>query len=91
MAKNVESLIQPTRGNKPSSIQHGDLYVVRLYTEDSADAHVYDRAKHLWWKNKGQTLCILHYFPDGSYRYVYWPMKRIMWAQMELEGQDGKE
>jgi hypothetical protein len=69
---------------KPSSVQHGDLYTVRVYTDESVDAHVYTATKHVWHKNAGRLLVILHYV-DGGYRYVCWPTARVVWFQVTPE------
>lgn len=70
---------------KPSNAFHGDRYVVRIYCDNSQDTHVYVRVKHVWFKNKGKTLCILHYFPDGSYRYVMFRFADVIWYQITPE------
>ena len=68
--------------DKPSSVRHGDRYVVRVYTDESVDPHVYTEAKHVWHKNGGALLVILHYLDDGTFRYVCWPTCRIAWFQV---------
>jgi hypothetical protein len=70
---------------KPSTVQHGDRYVVRIYTDESLDPHVYNAVKHVWHKNGGRLLVVLHYLDDGSYRYVCWPTERIAWFQVTPE------
>lgn len=74
-----------TDPNKPSNIFHGDKYVVRCYCDEGNDPQVYVRVKHVWFKNKGKVMIILHYFPDGSYRYVCRDLKRIVWYQITPE------
>lgn len=73
------------RAGKPSSMFHGDLYTVRLYTDESIDGHVYPHVKHLWYKNRGKTLNICHYFDDGTWRFVSWHVRQVVWMQMEKE------
>lgn len=73
---------------KPSNITHGTLWIVRVYPVDSIDPQVYTRAKHVWWKAEGKLLVILHYFDDGTHRYVVIPTERIAWLQMAIEGTD---
>lgn len=73
------------RKAKPSAVHHGDLYVTRIYTDESTDPHVYDHCKHVWLKANGQVLVILHYFEDGSHRYVHWPVQHVRWWQVTPE------
>lgn len=68
--------------DKPSTMFHGDLYTVRLYTDESVDGHVYTNVKHLWYKAKGEILCICHFYEDGTYRFVMWQMRQVIWVQM---------
>lgn len=75
---------------KPSTMFHGDLYVVRLYTDESIDGHVYNHVKHIWYKNSGSTMCICHYYDDGTYRFVMWQTKDVRWYQVWPERFEAK-
>lgn len=70
------------RQSKPSTMHHGDLYIARLYTDESVDGHVYNNVKHLWFKAGGSLLCICHFYADGSYRFVCWPASQVRWFQL---------
>lgn len=66
--------------DKPSTMFHGDLYVVRVYCDNSMDGQVYTHVKHLWIKR--DVLCICHFYEDETYRFVYFPLAVVHWFQM---------
>ena len=64
---------------KPSDINHGTLYKVRLYLDGVNDVQVYDNVKHVWFKAGNSVLVILHFYNEQTYRYVCILRERVVW------------
>lgn len=52
-------------------------WIVRVYLTDAHDPQVYEHVKHIWWQAGYTILTIMHYYDDGTHRYVSIPRERI--------------
>lgn len=67
----------------PSQVRPADRYCVRIYLQHSVDPQLFDNVKHAWVQADTDVLVILQMFDDDeTYRYVYWPMDRLLWWQV---------
>jgi hypothetical protein len=68
------------RSQQPSS-----WWIVRVYLTGAGEAQVYTRVKHVWWSAGNTVLTILHYYEDGSFRYVNWPRENVHYYTRTLD------
>lgn len=65
-------------------------WVVRVYLISGGDPQVYENVKHMWWSANYTVLELLHYYPDGSYRYENWPREHVYHYTRTLDEENSK-
>lgn len=81
----MTELSLPPQPRPPRRREPDERLVVRVYRNDSSDVQVYEHVKHCWWSAGNSVLTILHYYDNGSHRYVNILRERIDWYSVEQE------
>jgi hypothetical protein len=72
-------------------VPSGQWWTVRVYLDGEMDPQVYVRTKHVWWRANNTELCILHYYEDGSHRYVSWLREHMYYYTTTREDAPGRQ